>query len=85
MPLPGSTPTCDTVGVLGAVVSIIASLEVTGRNLEKTLEYGKLTEADYVVSVGSSLESPVTVYDIKSNTSRDVLLETFLDEQGGQA
>ena len=64
---------------------VIASLEVTGRNLEKTLEYGKLTEADYVFSVGSSLESPVTVYDIKSNTSRDVLLKTFLDEQGGQA
>ncbi|MBL7065695.1 MAG: ThiF family adenylyltransferase [Anaerolineae bacterium] len=28
MPLPGSTPTCDTVGVLGAAVGVIASLEV---------------------------------------------------------
>lgn len=28
MPPPGSTPTCDTVGVLGPVASLIASLEV---------------------------------------------------------
>ncbi len=27
-PLPGSTPTCDTVGVLGAAASVIGSLEV---------------------------------------------------------
>ncbi|MEN6319623.1 MAG: ThiF family adenylyltransferase [Syntrophaceae bacterium] len=29
LPPPGSTPTCDTVGVLGTTVSIIASVEVT--------------------------------------------------------
>jgi ATP phosphoribosyltransferase regulatory subunit len=63
---------------------VIASLEITKRNLEKTIEYGKLTETDYVVSVGSSLKSPVTVYDVKSNLSRDVRLETFLGEVGGQ-
>ncbi len=63
---------------------VIASLEVTGRSLEKTIEYGKLTETDYVVSVGSSLKSPVTVYDVKSKVSRDVTLETFLKELGGQ-
>ncbi|MFQ6101312.1 MAG: ThiF family adenylyltransferase [Anaerolineae bacterium] len=28
MPLPGSVPTCDTVGVLGAAASVIGSLEV---------------------------------------------------------
>jgi len=28
MPLPGSTPTCDTVGVLGAAVGVIGSLEI---------------------------------------------------------
>lgn len=28
MPPPGSTPTCDTVGVLGAAVNVIASLEI---------------------------------------------------------
>ena len=64
---------------------VIASLEVTRRSLEKTLDYGKFTEMDYVVSVGSSLESPVTVYDMKSNTSREVMLQTFLNELGGKA
>ena len=29
MPVPGSTPTCDMVGVLGPAVNIVASLEVT--------------------------------------------------------
>ena len=29
MPTPGSTPTCDMVGVLGPAVNIVASLEVT--------------------------------------------------------
>ena len=28
MPVPGSTPTCDTVGVLSSAVNVIASLEV---------------------------------------------------------
>ena len=64
---------------------VIASLEVTRRSLEKTIEYGKLTEADYVVSVGSSLKSPVTVFDVKSNVSREVIFKTFLGEVGGQA
>jgi len=64
---------------------VIASLEVTRRSLEKTMEYGKLTEADYVVSVGSSLKSPVTVFDVKSNVSREVMFKTFLGEVGGQA
>jgi ATP phosphoribosyltransferase regulatory subunit len=63
---------------------VVASLEVTRRSLEKTMEYGKITEKDYVVSVGSSLKSPVTVYDVKSNLSRSILLETFLGEVGGQ-
>lgn len=29
MPRPGSSPTCDTVGVLGTAVSVVASIEVT--------------------------------------------------------
>lgn len=74
----------ETVNALREI-GVIASLEVTKRTLEKTREYGKLTEADYVISVGSSLESPVTVYDVKSNVSRDVMLKTFLEELGGQA
>jgi ATP phosphoribosyltransferase regulatory subunit len=62
---------------------VIASLEITKRSFEKTIEYGKITETDYVVSVGSSLKSPVTVYDVKSNASRNVILKTFLKELGG--
>jgi histidyl-tRNA synthetase len=63
---------------------IIASLEVTRRSLEKKLEYGKLAKSDYLVSVGSSLKSPVTIYNIKSKVSRSITLETFLREVGGQ-
>ena len=62
---------------------VIASLEVTKRSLEKTVEYGKFMEMNYVISVNSSLESPVTVYDMKSNASRNVMLQTFLQELGG--
>jgi len=62
---------------------VIASLEVTRRSLEKTIEYGKLMGTDYVVSVGSSLKSPVTVYNVKSNVSRNIMFETFLGEVGG--
>ncbi len=64
---------------------VIASLEITKRSLEKTIEYGKFMDMDYVISVSLSLESPVTVYDVKSNASRNVMLQTFLEELGGQA
>ncbi|MCJ7613250.1 ATP phosphoribosyltransferase regulatory subunit [Candidatus Bathyarchaeota archaeon] len=63
---------------------IVASMEVTNRSLEKTVEYGKLTEADYIVSVDSSLKNPVTVYDIKSSSSKKVTFKTFLRNIGGQ-
>jgi ATP phosphoribosyltransferase regulatory subunit len=63
---------------------VIASLEITKRSLEKTVEYGKLTEADYVVSVDSSLDASVTVYDIKSDASKKVTFEKFLETVGGQ-
>jgi len=74
----------ETVKVL-RYSGVIASLEVTGRSLDKTMEYGKFTEMDYVVSVGSSLKAPVNVYDVKSNVSRKIMLKTFLEEVGGQA
>jgi len=63
---------------------VIASLEVTRRSLEKTVEYGEITETDYVVVVEWSLKNPVTVYDIKSATSRKATFETFLKNLGGQ-
>ena len=62
-------------------LGVIASLEITKRKFEKTIEYGKLTETDYIVSIAdSSLENPITVYDIKSNISRSVAFKTFLKE-----
>jgi ATP phosphoribosyltransferase regulatory subunit len=64
---------------------VIASLEITRRSLEKTIEYGKLVGTDYVVSVGSSLKSPIAVYDVKSNISRSIMLEAFLRDLGGQS
>jgi ATP phosphoribosyltransferase regulatory subunit len=63
---------------------VIASSEVTGRSLEKTIEFGKIAGTDYVISVGSSFNSPVTVYNVKSKVSRSVMLEAFLQEIGGQ-
>ncbi|PVX26487.1 MAG: ATP phosphoribosyltransferase regulatory subunit [Candidatus Bathyarchaeum sp.] len=57
---------------------VIASLEVTRRSLEKTIEYAKIMEADYVVCVDSSIDAPVTVYDIKLGSTKKVSLETFL-------
>lgn len=62
----------------------IASMEVTKRSLEKTTEYAKITEADYVVSVDSFLEALVTVYDIKADTSKKVSLKEFLKTIGGR-
>lgn len=64
---------------------VISSLEITGRSLEKTIEYGKLVGTDYVVSVGLSLKSPLTVYNVKSNISRNIMLEAFLQDLGGQS
>ena len=49
------------------------------------VEYGKITETDLVVSVDSSLETPVTVYDIKADTSQKVSLKEFLKTIGGQS
>jgi ATP phosphoribosyltransferase regulatory subunit len=63
----------------------VASLEVARRDVEKTKEYGKIVGADYVVSVGSSLKFPVTVYDVELNASRSVTLETFLRDLGGKS
>ncbi|MDG6222116.1 MAG: ATP phosphoribosyltransferase regulatory subunit [Candidatus Bathyarchaeota archaeon] len=63
----------------------VASLEVTNRAIEKTVEYGKLTEADYVVCVDSSLAKPVTVYDLKTDTTKKLALKKFLEFCGGQS
>ena len=62
----------------------VTSMEVTKRSLEKTVEYGKITEADYVVFVDSSLMTPVTVYDIEASAKKKVTFQTFLRSIGGQ-
>jgi ATP phosphoribosyltransferase regulatory subunit len=64
---------------------VIASLEISRRSLKKTILYGKLVEADYVISVDLSLKSPITVYDVKSNISRSITLEAFIRDLGGQS
>jgi len=58
-------------------------LNVTKNDKNKTMEYAKLAGMNYVVFVGSSLEKPATVYDIKSNVSRKVMIQTFLQQIGG--
>ncbi|WNZ28682.1 MAG: ATP phosphoribosyltransferase regulatory subunit [Candidatus Bathyarchaeota archaeon] len=63
----------------------VASLEVTNRPIEKTVEYGKLTEADFVVCVDSSLTKPVTVYDLKTDKTKKLALKKFLEFCGGQS
>jgi len=63
----------------------VASLEITIRSIEKTVEYGKLTEADYVVNVESSVSMPATVYDLKTGNSQKMTLKDFLKTIGGQA
>lgn len=62
---------------------VVASLDVTRRELNKTFEYGKLTEADYVVFVESN-NSPVTVYGLKSDKSQIVPLDAFIKSLGGK-
>ena len=64
---------------------VITSLEITRRSLKKTIKYGKSMETDFVVSVDSSLKVPVTVYDLKADTSKKVTFKTFLRNIGGQS
>ncbi len=63
---------------------VIASLEITRRSFEKTIEYGKITESDYVIFVDSSLKTPLVIYDIKLGISKKATFKTFLRNIGGQ-
>jgi ATP phosphoribosyltransferase regulatory subunit len=60
----------------------IASIEITRRNFEKTIEYAKIINANYVVSIESSLKDPIRVYDIKSETSQKTTIKEFLRTLG---
>jgi len=62
---------------------VIASLELTNRSFEKTIEYGKLTGMDYAILVDSDILDSITVFYIKSNVSETMSLEAFLRVIGG--
>jgi adenylyltransferase/sulfurtransferase len=68
-PPPGSTPTCDTAGILGSTVNIVASLEAT--EAIKLLA-GRL----------ESLNRGWTVLDVWDNQFRHIRLDN-LSQQGG--
>jgi len=62
----------------------VALLDVTKNDEEKIMNYARLAGIDYVVFVGSSLKKPAMIYDVGSNVSRNVMIETFLQSIGGQ-
>jgi ATP phosphoribosyltransferase regulatory subunit len=64
-------------------IGIITSLEVSKRNLEKTIEFGKLSKNDYVIKVYSSLKKPITIFDLESQVSRTLIFSTFLKDLEG--
>ncbi|MDH5391140.1 MAG: ATP phosphoribosyltransferase regulatory subunit, partial [Candidatus Bathyarchaeota archaeon] len=64
---------------------VVALLDITKNDKKKTVEYTKLAGIDYVVFVDSSLKKPATIYDVRSNVSRNVMIETFLQSIGGQS
>ena len=63
---------------------IVASIEIKYRNFEKTVEFGKLSEIDYVLFINSSLKNRLTVYNIKSDSKTQITFQTFLKNIGGQ-
>jgi histidyl-tRNA synthetase len=62
---------------------VVAFLDVTKDDGEKIKNYAKLAGIDYVVFVDSSLKKPATVYDVRSDASGNVMIETFLHQIGG--
>ncbi|TRO54047.1 ATP phosphoribosyltransferase regulatory subunit [Candidatus Bathyarchaeota archaeon] len=63
---------------------IVASIDIKDRNFEKTVEFGKLSEIDYVLFINSSLKNRLTVYNIKSDSKTQITFQTFLKNIGGQ-
>ena len=61
MPAPGSVPTCDTVGVLGAAVNVVASLEVV--------------QAVKLLTGQLELSPPLIILDVWENSWEVVPLE----------
>jgi adenylyltransferase/sulfurtransferase len=65
-PLPGSTPTCDTAGILGPTVNIVASLQ--------SAEVLKLASGNR-----GAISRVLTVIDLWDNQMRQVKLEALQD------
>jgi ATP phosphoribosyltransferase regulatory subunit len=59
---------------------VSALLSVTKNDKSKTIKYAKLAGMGYTVFVGSSLEKPVTVCDMRSGVSRKETIKTFLQQ-----
>ncbi|MBT8171859.1 ATP phosphoribosyltransferase regulatory subunit [Candidatus Bathyarchaeota archaeon] len=64
-------------------IGIIASMEITRKTFENTIEFGKITKADYVISVDSSLTNQLIVFDIEKNVKLKINLKTFFKNIGG--
>jgi ATP phosphoribosyltransferase regulatory subunit len=64
---------------------VVALLDITKNDENKAVEYAKLAGIDYVVFVGSSLKKAATIYDVGSNVSRNITIETFLQSIGGRS
>jgi len=64
---------------------VVALLDVTKSNEKKIMKYAKLAGMDYVIFVGSTIEKPATLYDTRSGVTRNVTMETFLQQLGGSS
>lgn len=62
---------------------VVTLLDVTKNDEKKIMKCAKLAGIDYVVFVDSSLKKPAMVYDVRSDASRNVMIETFLQHIGG--
>lgn len=84
MPVPGSTPTCDTVGVLGPAVNIVASLEVIeGLKLLMGKEEELHSRLIYVDAWASTLERMELEKRDKPCLACDLGQFEFLEAQQG--
>jgi len=57
---------------------LVVLLDITKYSKKKAMQYAKLAGIDYLIFMGSSLEKPATIHDLKSDIPEDVLIETFL-------
>ena len=51
--------------------------------VKKMRDYAKLSGIDYIVLMDSSIDKPAEVYDIGSDVSRTVMIETLLQQIEG--